>query len=290
MLPAGQNEDIVSYTPTGRTSPHHFLRVESDNTYVIGNPHPTSGGSDNDHTISGSGGNILYQAGDTVIISPARLADSNNGVEFNVVVRRSNGTFVQANTFSFNDPLSLSSLDLSTLYFHTTNTDNTESMNVDSAVILEHNGTGYIRHSDLQDFDFTDDFLGKYRIGAGSDTLTQTKNMKFTGKVEFADIQAVIYRDENGDAITLGTGSTGGGLTQAQVEQLLAELELTDLADTPNALGGAGQVLVVKADGTETEWATISGGGNTATWAQVGDTSKIPDDKINRASILTARL
>ena len=210
------------------------------------------------------------------------MADSNNGVEFNVVVRRSNGTFVQANTFSFNDPLSLSSLDLSTLYFHTTNTDNTESMNVDSAVILEHNGTGYIRHSDLQDFDFTDNFLGKYRIGTGSDVLTQTKNMKFTGKVEFADIQAVIYRDENGDAITLGTGSTGGGLTQAQVEQLLAELELTDLADTPDALGGAGQVLVVKADGTETEWATISGGGNTATWAQVGDTSKIPDDKINR--------
>ena len=62
-------------------------------------------------------------------------------------------------------------------------------------------------------------------------------------------------------------------------------MELTDLADTPNALGGAGQVLVVSADGTETEWSTISGG-NTATWAQVGDTSKIPDDKITRVSIL----
>ena len=48
---AGQTEDIISYTPTSRTSPHHLLRVESDNTYVIGNPHPTSGGSDNDHTI-----------------------------------------------------------------------------------------------------------------------------------------------------------------------------------------------------------------------------------------------
>ena len=123
------------------------------------------------------------------------------------------------------------------MYFHTSNTDNTQSDNLGSAVILEHNGTDYIRHSQLQNFDFTNDFLGKRSVGVGSDVLTFRNAIKFTGKVEFADIQAVIYRDEDGDAITLGTGSTGGGLTQAQVEQLLAELELTDLADTPDFLG-----------------------------------------------------
>ena len=185
---AGQTEDVISYVPTSRTSPHHFLRVESDNTYVIGNPHPTSGGSDNDHTVAGSGGNILYEAGDTVIISPARLTDSNNGVEFNVVIRRSNGTFVQANTFSFTDTLSLSELRLNTLYFQTSNANRTEPRNITSAVILEHSGTDYIRHSSLQDFDFTDPLLGKYIIGEGSETLTITDKLRLTDNLQISTL------------------------------------------------------------------------------------------------------
>ena len=107
--------------------------------------------------------------------------------------------------------------------------DRSVSKNVDAAVILEHSGQEYIRHSSLQDFDFTKDFLGKRNIiGEGSDKLTQNTPM------EFKDIQAVIYRDGDGKIITLGTDSTGGGLTQRQqVEQLIAEIDISDLADTP---------------------------------------------------------
>ena len=237
---ANQTEDIISYQiPEHNNIVHHFLQVQNDGRYTIGNPDPTSGGRDNDHTLVGSSGNILYQAGDTVIISPARLQNTDNGVEFNVVIRRSGGAFVQANTFSFSDPLALSQLHLNNLYFHTAATDRSVSKNVDAAVILEHSGQEYIRHSSLEDFDFTMDFLGKRNIGAGSDKLTQKTPTKFN------DIQAVIYRDGDGNVIDIGSGNTPVGLTEEQVQQVIRESNITELMDTPGSLGTAGQILVV---------------------------------------------
>ena len=158
----------------------------------------------------------------------------------------------------------MSNLDLSTLYFHTSNTDNTQSDNLGSAVILEHNGTDYIRHSQLQDFDFTNDFLGKRSVGEGSDVLTFNEPFKFTQQVMFADIQAVLYRDADGDIIEIGSGNTAAGLTEAQVQQLIRESSITDLMDTPNELGDAGQILVVNSDGDATEWIDQPTGGGPA--------------------------
>ena len=117
--------------------------------------------------------------------------------------------------------------------------------------------------------------------------------------MNFADIQAVIYRDADGKVITLGGDSTGGGLTQAEVEQLIAEAELTDLADTPNALGTAGQILAVSSDGTETVWIDqpTGGGGGTGDvlrtelkdYTLVANTDKIPVQDIAGTSDLPLR-
>ena len=74
---ANQTENIISYQiPEHNNIVHHLLQVQNDGRYTIGNPDPTSGGRDNDHTIADSSGNISHQAGDTVIISPARLGNS----------------------------------------------------------------------------------------------------------------------------------------------------------------------------------------------------------------------
>ena len=68
--------------------------------------------------VAGASGSIAHQTGDWVVISPAPRGT--DGVEFNIVVRRSGGTFVQANTITFNDPLALTQLHLNNLYFEAT--------------------------------------------------------------------------------------------------------------------------------------------------------------------------
>ena len=203
-VPANDTVDIVSYRiPEHNNIIHHLLRISNGN-YILGNPHPTVGNSDT-NVASADSATIAYEDGDWVVLSPAPLDGGTNGVEFNVLIRRANGTIIQANTITFNDPEALSQLHLDTLYFHTHPGDNTQAAYVDKAVVGEHSGQHYLTHSTLAGFDFTASELGLAVDGEGSDTLTFTKPIKFTGKVVMADIQAVIYRDENGDAITLGT-------------------------------------------------------------------------------------
>ena len=148
-VPSSATYNIISYQiPEHNNIIHHLLQVNNAGNYSLGNPNPTAGGSQNDVEIQSSAGTIAYQSGDWVVLSPAPLS-GNNGVEFNVVVRRSNGTIVQANTLTFSGTTSLAQLHLDQLYFQTTPADNTEAAYVDNVVIAEHSGTDYIRHSAL---------------------------------------------------------------------------------------------------------------------------------------------
>ena len=261
-VPANDTVDIVSYRiPEHNNIIHHLVRVANGN-YVLGNPHPTVENSNDTNVGNAVSATTAYQDGDWVVISPAPRGT--DGVEFNVVVRRANGTIIQANTITFNDPEALAQLHLDTLYFHTHPGDNTQAAYVTKAVVGEHSGQHYLTHSTLAGFDFTDDELGLASTSAGATKLEFHKPMKFTMPVEFADIQAVLYRDGDGNIHTLGTSTGTTGLTQAEVEQLIAEIKLEDLADTPDSLGGAGQVLTISTDRSETVWQAS----NTATWAR----------------------
>ena len=87
-IPANDTVDIVSYQiPEHNNIIHHLLRVSGGN-YILGNPHPTVGSSDT-NVASAASATTAYQDGDWVVLSPAPLDGGTNGVEFNVVVRRS---------------------------------------------------------------------------------------------------------------------------------------------------------------------------------------------------------
>ena len=235
-IPVGDVIDLISYRiPEHNNIGHHLIRVNSSGKYVLGNPDPTSGGRMNDVVLSVGGATIDAEAGDWVIISPSRLANTNNGVEFNVVIRRSNGTFEQANTVSFADPLALAQLHLNKLLFHTSNTDNTQAEYLNTAVVLEHSGVEYISHSDLTQFDFNDPILGKRRVGEGQDELSYDKNFRFEQNLDVDGNLKVSGEILNADGNPINTGGGGGtgGLDQAQVDARV-KVGVKNYAETGN--------------------------------------------------------
>ena len=173
------NSDLLSYLiPEHSSNPHHFLRVTSDNKLLIGNPHPTLGGSNNDVTVAGSAGDIVLQSGDWVIVSVSP-AGSGVGLEILVVIKRADGSTVQANTVTFNTAEAVSQFHPNALYLHTSNADNAQSDNVETLLVVEHTGVAYYTHSRLGALDVSDDYFGFLSVGPGSDVLSLTEPVDF---------------------------------------------------------------------------------------------------------------
>ena len=167
-LPSGEVTDVISYRIIEHNNIiHHLVRINIDGDYTLGNPHPTLGNSGDVVLQDASASGIAYQTGDWVVISPAPRGTS--GVEFNVLVRRSNGTIIQANTISFNDPLALSQLHLDALYFHATTASGTVASYVDALIVAEHSGQHYLSHSELAAFNFNDPRFGLVTTSPGHD-------------------------------------------------------------------------------------------------------------------------
>ena len=167
-LPSGEVTDVISYRIVEHNNIiHHLVRINIDGNYTLGNPHPTLGDSGDVVLQDASASGIAYQTGDWVVISPAPRGT--DAVEFNVLVRRSNGTIIQANTVTFNDPLALSQLHLDALYFHATTASGTVASYVDALIVAEHSGQHYLRHSDLAAFNFTDPRFGLVTTSPGQD-------------------------------------------------------------------------------------------------------------------------
>ena len=112
-------------------------------------------------------------------------------------------------------------------------------------MILEHSGTDYISHSELADFDFTDNFLGKRSVGTGQDTLSYNDdftygsdlsvlgNLKLSGQLQDAD----------GNQISTGGSTSTYVLPAAEPTELGGVYNASGIDDTRNdAVLNAGQV------------------------------------------------
>ena len=173
------DSDLLSYLiPEHSSSPHHLFRITSDNKLIIGNPHPTSGGSNNDATVASSAGDVVLQSGDWIIASVSPTG-SGVGLQFLVVIKRADGTTIQANDITFTGPESVSQFHPNALYLHTSPSDTAQSSNVETLVVIEHTGVAYYTHSRVAALDVSDDFFGFLSVGPGSDVLSFTKSVDF---------------------------------------------------------------------------------------------------------------